>query len=301
MTSRYEMDKIDKNDKKTMDVNKQLVLTFKKDILKSLLKRNITMTVKTFMLLLKCSSFEYTWNFLWYIYIKFVGMQNNPKLFIWLCNQFKYFNYYKTYHKIDNTSNEHLRMHMIKCITIVTASDKHMKVFAKMGTKHKRPMVSQLVIHRVEKILDDLQIDKHKNDSFGQMEMRDIVIILNHLNLQDPDSLFKHIDLVINRNDKLTIHILLNYFEMYMNKYNHMSVVIDVTRQLYDTLVTTNITEYDTNYKYVLKYIVYELCSIVKLVDIGMLKLNDEKFDKGLEKLLKNPYCIINNLMSTYF
>jgi len=40
-------------------------------------------------------------------------------------------------------------------------------------------------------------------------------------------------------------------------------------------------------------YIVYELCTIVKLVDIGMLKLNDEKFDKCLEKLLKPPYCII--------
>ncbi len=78
-----------------LDANKQLILTLKKDIIKTMLKRNITLTVKTFMLLLKCTTFEYTWNHVWYMYMKFVGIQHNPKLFIWLCHQFKYYTYFQ--------------------------------------------------------------------------------------------------------------------------------------------------------------------------------------------------------------
>lgn len=278
-----------------------LVSTLRKDIVKSFLKKKITTTVKNFMTFLKCTSFEMSWNFLWYLYLKFIGIQSNPRLYIWLSNQFKYSIYYEKYHKVINTStttfNEHLKLHLIRCITVVILAEKHMKLFSKINMKFDSIRISPLLKYRIHKLLE-LHYSSQSNEYDNDTITKNILIIIDYLNSQDPDKLFHYINIMLNNNQykKINVNILLEYLKIYMNKFDNITVLINTTNEIFDLLHKLS----DKNSICTVKYLIYEICSFVKMVDSGTIKLKDDKYKEKLNILLENPHCTINTLMSAF-
>jgi hypothetical protein len=279
-----------------------IVKQLKTKILQNLIKKNVVETTKLFIQLIKHRSMEYYWNLIWYFYMRFVGMQYNPLMFVWLFKQYSNYNKYIRSKKIQSTTdilNDYFCQIIIaQCISVITLSEKHMKIISTKIQKsiHQQTQSDIFTISSLIKFRLTNLISSSSNHSLTKSEkeiVKHLSILLYGMDLHDPDKLFLFISGLCKSKflDKKHLIILFEYFQKYLNRQGHLKLVINSGQDLCLLLLETS------NSYEILKYILYEFCMFVKIVDTKQIILKNKENTISLNEIILHPTSLMNTLI----
>jgi len=242
-----------------MDLQQSLIVAF--------LKNDNTTFFKKFVELSKFKNCKYMWNLIWYIYFRFIGM-NNPFYFIWFHKKFQHEIAYIESHNIEYfASDEHLKKEIMYLMGVLVSYPKHV-VDISYTEKISHVHTNHVIGYRIKKLV------KNMNVIFDSTIRKQLIITIDTLDSENYNQLFVVIYsyLCKNKLSKSFLMLLFTYLKKYYSNSGKYQTLINYCQDL---------VLYFRKFKLnsVIPYVIYDLCVFLSLKEFNITKnktsLND--------------------------